>query len=222
MGLSCQHLIPLPRLHCRTNKWRLSLSVPASVARRPQLGCCGARRTHQSLSSAEEHNPTLYEMEGTLIRRWRFTLRYKPVDLGILQAALVAIGRDALTVWIRAEPTGTHSRRASFSMKRRRVTRSLYRRRRRETRERFRTCPYAPFAAVSCPHRRKRHRANAQGECSARGRRAFLFSFCLPRASVERRSGLPAVAFSSLLRQRDPFSDRTSSGRREQGKRPRP
>ena len=44
----------------------------------------------------------------------RFALRYEPVDLGILYAALLALGQNALTTWIRAEPTSVYSRRAWF------------------------------------------------------------------------------------------------------------
>ena len=74
----------------------------------------GARRTHQSPAFTEEYYPPRYKTDGAFIGNLRFALRYEPVDLGILHAALVALGREALTAWVRAEPTGAYSRRAWF------------------------------------------------------------------------------------------------------------
>ncbi|MCW3055965.1 MAG: Adenosine monophosphate-protein transferase [Chthonomonadales bacterium] len=74
----------------------------------------GARRTHQEATYTEEYYPTRYATDGTLIGNLRFALRYESVDLGVLYAALLAIGPDALTEWIRTEPTGAYSRRAWF------------------------------------------------------------------------------------------------------------
>jgi Fic family protein len=74
----------------------------------------GARRTHQEATFTEEYYPLRYATDGTLIGNLRFALRFEPTDLGILHSALVALGPDALTAWIRAEPTGAYSRRAWF------------------------------------------------------------------------------------------------------------
>ena len=74
----------------------------------------GARRTHQEAAFTEEYYPQRYMTDGTLLGNLRFALRYEPTDLGILHAALIALGGDALTAWIRAEPTGAYSRRAWF------------------------------------------------------------------------------------------------------------
>ena len=74
----------------------------------------GARRTHQETTFTEEYYPSRYATDGTLIGNVRFALRYEPVDLGILHAALLAIGPDALTAWVRTEPSGAYSRRAWF------------------------------------------------------------------------------------------------------------
>jgi len=74
----------------------------------------GARRTHQEATYTEEYYPPRYATDGTLIGNLRFALRYEPVDLGVLHAAFLAIGRDSLTDWIRTEPTGAYSRRAWF------------------------------------------------------------------------------------------------------------
>ena len=74
----------------------------------------GARRTHQEATFTEEYYPVRYATDGTLIGDIRFALRHEPADLGILHAAFVALGSDALTDWVRAEPTGVYSRRAWF------------------------------------------------------------------------------------------------------------
>ena len=74
----------------------------------------GARRTHQEALFTEEYYPLRYATEGTLAGNLRFALRYEPLDLAIFHAALVRLGRDALTSWVRAEPTGAYSRRLWF------------------------------------------------------------------------------------------------------------
>ena len=74
----------------------------------------GARRTHQEAMSTEEYYTPPYAPEETLVGNLRFALRYEPLDLGILAAALSAMGREALTDWVGAEPTGAYSRRAWF------------------------------------------------------------------------------------------------------------
>ncbi|MCW3096963.1 MAG: Adenosine monophosphate-protein transferase [Chthonomonadaceae bacterium] len=74
----------------------------------------GARRTHQESTFTEEYYTPQYAPEPTILGNLRFALRYEPIDLGILYEALIALGRDALTDWIRAEPTGAYSRRAWF------------------------------------------------------------------------------------------------------------
>ena len=62
----------------------------------------------------EEYYPLRYATDGTILDNLRFALRYEPADLGILHSVLVALGGDALAAWVRAEPTGSHSRRAWF------------------------------------------------------------------------------------------------------------
>ncbi len=74
----------------------------------------GARRIHQEPTFTEEYYPPRYATDGTLLGNLRFALRYEPADLGILCAALTTLGGDALTAWVRAEPTGAYSRRAWF------------------------------------------------------------------------------------------------------------
>ena len=74
----------------------------------------GARRTHQEAMFTEEYYPLRYATDGTLAGNLRFALRYEPLDFAILHAALVVLGRDALTSWVRAEPTGSYSRRLWF------------------------------------------------------------------------------------------------------------
>ncbi len=74
----------------------------------------GARRTFHHKVTTEEHYPRRYATDGTIIGNLRFALRYEPIDLGTLHAALVALGREALTAWVQSEPTGAYSRRAWF------------------------------------------------------------------------------------------------------------
>jgi len=74
----------------------------------------GARRTHQEIAFTEEYYPPRYATDGTLIGNLRFALRYEPADLGILHNALLALGSNGLIAWVRAEPTGSYSRRAWF------------------------------------------------------------------------------------------------------------
>lgn len=74
----------------------------------------GARRTEIHGRRAIEFYPRPYAPGPSLPAQLRFALRYEPLDLGIMVAALKALDRSKLEAWIRAEPTGSYSRRAWF------------------------------------------------------------------------------------------------------------
>lgn len=74
----------------------------------------GARRTVVEDNGTTEYYPLPYSCDDTLVGHLRFALRYEPLDLGIVCAALCAVGGRGLAEWVRAEPTGRYSRRAWF------------------------------------------------------------------------------------------------------------
>jgi len=90
----------------------LGLTVPAPAVE--SYVVAGARRTEVHGSRIVELYPRQYASDGTAVSHLRFALRHEPVDLGVLVAALKAIGPAALETWVRAEPTGAYSRRAWF------------------------------------------------------------------------------------------------------------
>lgn len=90
------------------------IGVPLPLPATRSYIVAGARRTHQQPAFTEEYYPSQYAPENTIIGNLRFALRYEPLDLGICYAALIALGSEALTDWVRAEPTGAYSRRAWF------------------------------------------------------------------------------------------------------------
>lgn len=90
----------------------LGLAVPAPAVE--SYVVAGARRTEVHGSRFIELYPRQYATDGTAVSHLRFALRHEPVDLGVLVAALKAIGPAALETWVRAEPTGAYSRRAWF------------------------------------------------------------------------------------------------------------
>jgi len=74
----------------------------------------GARRSHAEATFTKEYYTPRYATDGTLTGNLRFALRYEPLDMAILHAALTALGSRALTDWILSEPTSAYSRRAWF------------------------------------------------------------------------------------------------------------
>ncbi|HLK55482.1 MAG TPA: Fic family protein [Chthonomonadaceae bacterium] len=90
----------------------LNLMIPSPVVQ--SFVVAGARRTRETETYIEEYYPSHYNTDGTLIENLRFALKHEPLDLRVVSAALEAIGEDALTAWVRTEPTGAFSRRAWF------------------------------------------------------------------------------------------------------------
>ncbi len=74
----------------------------------------GARRTEREAGEVFESYPLRYAGDGSVISHLRFALRHEPLDLGVLTAAFREMGPKPVTDWVRAEPTGAHSRRAWF------------------------------------------------------------------------------------------------------------
>lgn len=77
-----------------------------------------ARRTIQSGLHTEEFYPLHYATDGSPIDDLRFAFKHEPLDLRIIHAALKALGKSALELWVRQEPTGAFSRRAWFLFER--------------------------------------------------------------------------------------------------------
>ena len=88
------------------------MAVPAPAVE--SYVVAGARRTEVHGSRIVELYPRQYATDGTAMSHLRFALRHETVDLGVLVAALKAIGPAVLEAWVRAEPTGAYSRRAWF------------------------------------------------------------------------------------------------------------
>jgi hypothetical protein len=72
------------------------------------------RRTVIEGGATTEYYPLAYAVPETVEANLKFALRREPVDLGIIVATLEAMDTNELGAWVRAEPTGTHSRRAWF------------------------------------------------------------------------------------------------------------
>lgn len=91
---------------------QLSLAVPAPYTE--SYVVTGARRTEVRGPRTVELYPRQYAVDDTPVAHLRFALRHEPTDLGVLVAALKAVGSVTLEAWVRAEPTGAFSRRAWF------------------------------------------------------------------------------------------------------------
>lgn len=74
----------------------------------------GSRRTEVRGAQTLELYPRQYAVEASPIAHLRFAFRHEPIDMGLLVAALKAMEASTLERWVRAEPTGTFSRRAWF------------------------------------------------------------------------------------------------------------
>jgi hypothetical protein len=68
----------------------------------------------EETTHTQEFYPPSYATDGTLQGDLRFALRNEPLDLGIVVAALTAMGESGVKAWVEAEPTGQYSRRAWF------------------------------------------------------------------------------------------------------------
>ncbi len=90
----------------------LSVDLPLPAVR--SYAILAARRTYQEPAYTEEYYPLSYAPEETITEHLRFAPKYEPCDLGILIAAMTAVGKERLTDWIGNEPAGSYTRRAWF------------------------------------------------------------------------------------------------------------
>jgi Fic family protein len=90
----------------------LALAVPALTVESYIVQ--GARRTAMDGLRTLEFYPRQYAVGSDIASHLRFALRYEPIDLSVLVAALKAIRPAELEAWVRREPTGAYSRRAWF------------------------------------------------------------------------------------------------------------
>lgn len=74
----------------------------------------GQRRSDHQPDHHINRYPSSYDRGDDAISDLKFSLRYEPVELGLLKAAFRAIGPAPLIDWIKAEPSGQFSRRAWF------------------------------------------------------------------------------------------------------------
>lgn len=74
----------------------------------------GVRRTEVHDGETTELYPRAYATAPDALAHLRFALKHEPFDLGIIVAALKAVGPGPLEAWVRAEPTGAFARRAWF------------------------------------------------------------------------------------------------------------
>ena len=91
-------------------EFRLAVPAPAVESYVIQ----GARRTETQGRRTIEFYPRQYATDGTVTSHLRFALRNEPVDVGVLAAALKKLDPTDIEAWVRAEPTGSYSRRAWF------------------------------------------------------------------------------------------------------------
>jgi hypothetical protein len=74
----------------------------------------GTRRTEVRGHRITEFYPRAYTPDESISGQLRFALRYEPLDLRVLVAAFKVLDPRDLESWVRAEPTGSYSRRAWF------------------------------------------------------------------------------------------------------------
>src|ERR1700747_3461057 len=89
----------------------LGLRVPSPAGR--SEGVRGGRRTKNSGDSILEQYPLSYAPTD-LLGHLRFAMRYEPVDVGVIAAALQKIPREEMEKWVRSEYIGKYVRRAWY------------------------------------------------------------------------------------------------------------
>lgn len=72
------------------------------------------RRTEVKDGQTTELYPKQYATDPDPVSHLRFALKHEPFDIGVVVAALKAIGPKPLEAWVRSEPTGAFARRAWF------------------------------------------------------------------------------------------------------------
>ena len=72
------------------------------------------RRTEVDDGRTTELYPKHYATDPDPVSNLKFALKHEPFDLGVIVAALKAIGPRPIEEWIRAEPTGAFARRTWF------------------------------------------------------------------------------------------------------------
>ena len=90
----------------------LRLAVPAPAIESYVIQ--GARRTEIQGRRTIEFYPRQYATDGNVTSHLRFALRHEPLDIGVFVAALKKLDPTDIAEWVRAEPTGSFSRRAWF------------------------------------------------------------------------------------------------------------
>ena len=85
----------------------LELHVPIPDVR-SSVGS-GIRRTRVEQEAVYEHYPRSYATDS-LFENLKFAMRYEPIDLGVLKAALAKIDTKDIEGWIRSETTGIYAR----------------------------------------------------------------------------------------------------------------
>lgn len=90
----------------------LKLDVPKPHVRSSAVR--GNRRTIEGQDALIEHFPPRYVPDDTAVEHLKFALRYEPLDMGVLRAALKAMPKQDVEAWVTSEPTGAASRRVWF------------------------------------------------------------------------------------------------------------
>lgn len=92
----------------------LNLPVPTPAVR-SRIDATG-RRTRIANDIIDEHYPRGYapKAKEEWVGHLKFALRYEPCDLGVLDAAFRALGRNAVESWVRSEPLSAFARRAWY------------------------------------------------------------------------------------------------------------
>ena len=108
-SISNESAVPLGHTWLR-HTLRLAVPMPAIES----YAISGARRTEVHGARTIEWYPRQYGTDETVRSNLRFALRHEPVNLGILIAAFKTLDPQELETWIRAEPTGTFTRRIWF------------------------------------------------------------------------------------------------------------
>jgi hypothetical protein len=90
----------------------LKLSTPPPHVQ--SYTAAGTRRTEVGVDGTTELYPKQYRGDDSTLSHIRFALKYEPIDMGVMVAALHTVDANEMLEWVTAEPTGSYARRAWF------------------------------------------------------------------------------------------------------------
>ncbi len=91
-----------------------NLALPTPPPHVQSFTAAGTRRTEVGADVTTELYPKQYRGDDSTLSNIRFALKYEPIDMGVMVAALRTVEPDQIREWVTAEPTGSYARRAWF------------------------------------------------------------------------------------------------------------